>query len=155
MATLHFNPADPQQFDLYDAEHTLDTHRHVVHFQNKRQARAFIDTVLRSAEWRALGGPEDIKVVWTRHDAAVATCYAGERKLCLPGWAYSQRVILHEMAHLITRDHHGPVFAGTAMLLYRRFISIPFADEMETCYAKHSVEWRRRRFRYKRPTSQT
>ncbi len=148
MAVLNFNKSDPQQFALYDAEAEAGKHRDIVHYGTKEQARAFVERVAASPEWRALGGRQDIKIVWTRHDSGVATCYAGRYQICLPGWAYDQRVILHEMAHLVTHDKHGPIFAGTALMLYRKFITARFADAQEAAYTKHGVKFKRRRFRY-------
>lgn len=150
MAVIHYSQSDAQQFTLYDAEAEVGEHRDIVHYATKEHARAFVDRVAASPEWKALGGREDVKVVWTRHDSGVATCYAGEYKVCLPGWAYNQRVILHEMAHLVTKDRHGPIFAGTALMLYRKFITARFADTQEAAYTKYGVKFKRRRFRYGR-----
>lgn len=150
MATLTFDSRDPQQFALYDAEHALHEHRAIVHYCDRGGVLAFLARVTTSPEWRALRGPEydDIKIVWTRHDSGVASCYTSERKLCLPGWAYNQKTIVHELAHMVTKDGHGPMFAGTALMLYRRFISNNFADDMEASYTKHGVKFRNRRFKY-------
>lgn len=147
MATMAFRASDPQQFDLYDAEHALAHHRDVVHYATKEQARAFVDRVLASPEWRALGGRREVKVVWTKHGSGIATSY-GPGKICLPGWAYNQETILHELAHCVTDDGHGPVFAGTALMLYRKFIGSRFADAMEASYTKHGVTFKKRRFKY-------
>lgn len=157
MGTLNFDPSDPQQFQVYDAEADMEHHRAVHHYRDKGGALAFIARVTTSPEWRALGGPEydDIKIVWTKHDSGVATCYRGENKICLPGWAYNQRVILHELTHLVTLDGHGPMFTGTALMLYRRFISHTFAEDMEAKYRRHCVRYKRRRFKHtKRQTAQ-
>lgn len=148
MATLTYSDSDPQQFALYDAEHALAEHRDIVHYRDRHATRAFIDRVLASPEWRALGGPSDVQVVWTKHDSGVATCMPLHRQINLPGWAFNQRTVLHEMAHLLARDAHGPSFAGMALLLYRKFITARFADAMEDSYRKHSVAFKRRRFKY-------
>jgi hypothetical protein len=110
----------------------------------------FIRRVLSSREWRALGGSEEVEVRWTRHDSGVASCYRERGMICLPGWAYNQKTILHELAHLVTSDGHGPSFAGTALMLYQRFIGSAFAQEIEKQYTMHGVTFKRRRFKYKR-----
>jgi hypothetical protein len=150
VATIAYSDDDPQQFSLYDAEHALREHRHIVHYKDKDAAMLFIDRVLASPEWRSLGGPREVVVVWTKHESGVATCYKLERKICLPGWAYNQRVILHELAHLVTSDGHGPMFAGTALMLYGRFITRSFQSEMESEYKRHGVKFKRRRFAYRK-----
>src|SRR5688572_3110254 len=103
MARIRYREKDPQQFDLYDAERGVEVrdHRDVVHYGNRMEAQAFIDHVTSSPEWRALGGRTEIKVVWTKHSSGVATSY-GPGKVCLPGWGYNQRTILHELAHCVT-----------------------------------------------------
>ncbi len=148
MALLTYNKRDPQQFALYDAEAKLWDHRDNVHYGSKQQSSVFIDRVLASAEWRALGGSGKVQVVWTRNDSGVATCYADQNKICLPGWAVNQCVILHELAHLVTHDQHGPVFAGTALMLYGKFITKRFAHDMLLSYDQHGVKSKKRRFKY-------
>lgn len=149
MATINFSPEDPQQFRLYDAEHPLREHRHNIHYGDKEAALRFIERVTSSPEWKALGGRK-VKVVWTRHDSGIATSQG--HQINLPGWAYEQSTILHELAHCITHDRHGRVFAGTALMLYRRFISPQFAEAMENRYRRHGVEFKKRQFSYKKKT---
>jgi len=148
MATIKYNTDDPQQFALYDAEHEIIGHRHNVHYPNKGDAQRFIDRIIASPEWRALGGPSSVTVNWTRHDSGVASCARSKRQINLPGWAYNQKTILHELAHMVTHDGHGREFAGTALMLYRRFIGWMFADAVEAAYCKHGVDYKRRRFKY-------
>lgn len=148
MGTLKFDPKDPQQFDLYDAEQALKEHRSIVHYRDKEATRKFVERVLASAEWKALGGPRKITIVWTRHDSGIATCYRTQGKVCLPGWAFNQKTVLHELAHMVTDDGHGPRFAGTALMLYRKYIGARFADEMLASYRAHGVKVKQRRFKY-------
>lgn len=151
MATLRYKDTDPQQFALYGAEGALSDHRDNVQYATKEQARAFVDRVLASPEWKALGGRREIQIVWTKHCSGIATSH-GPGKICLPGWAYNRKTILHELAHCVTwkDEDHGARFAGTALLLYRKFIGARFADAMEASYTQHGVNFKRRRFNYRK-----
>lgn len=139
MATITYNHSDPQQFALYDAEAKLMEHRCVRHYRTAQDAKAFLQQVVRSELWQQLGGIDKITVKVTRHDSGVATCHPGRGLICLPGWGFNSKTILHEMAHLISSDGHGPDFARAALTLYRKFIGQDFANRMAVLYRVHGV----------------
>lgn len=139
MAAIAYSAADPQQFDLYDAENKLRTHRHVIYYRSAQDAKGFLQRVVRSKLWQDMNGPDKIRVKVTRHDSGVASCYASRNLICLPGWGFNTHTVLHEMAHLVSDDAHGPQFAAAALQLYRAFISAEFANCMRVLYRVHGV----------------
>lgn len=142
MRTLTRDPSDPQQFDLYDAEQEVSEGyygRATIHYRDAAEAKAFIAHVKDSALWRRLGGPSKIAVKVIRHDSSSAWAKSWENKIALPGWGFEQHTVLHEMAHLVTNDGHGPKFATTALMLYREFIGEDFAHAVADAYYKRGV----------------
>jgi putative metallohydrolase (TIGR04338 family) len=54
-------------------------------------------------------------------------------------WAYNRLVILHEIAHHLSIDHHGPRFAGAFLYLTREFEGDTIADALAASFTKHKV----------------
>lgn len=54
-------------------------------------------------------------------------------------WAYNSLVLLHEMAHHLEIDSHGPRFAGAFLYLVRTFEGDDAADALVASFTKNGV----------------
>lgn len=67
--------------------------------------------------------------------SACATIYHGNRAIKLPKWSRNKYVILHEVAHHLTRlDGHKPEFASCLLDLVRHFLGKESADALQAAY---------------------
>lgn len=57
-------------------------------------------------------------------------------------WAYNALVILHEIAHHLEVDRHGPRFAGAFLFLVRNSEGDEMADRLAESFTKHNVRVR-------------
>lgn len=66
---------------------------------------------------------------------ACATYYGGRKAIKLPRWARTKYVILHEVAHHLTRlDGHKAEFASCLLDLVRHFLGKESADALQGAY---------------------
>jgi len=87
---------------------------------------------------RYVRGPVPKVVYYARRYAT-----ASAHEIILPRWAWIPWIVLHEYAHLLTRDGHGPEFAGTYLRLVRRFMGKEAADALRKAYRLCRVKYRR------------
>jgi hypothetical protein len=84
------------------------------------EARALVETVFRWAEPRAARKPD-----WRPPivgDGRGRRHAAGSRaSIRLPRWARRRAIVLHECAHGLAHDRHGPAFVATYVDLLERF----------------------------------
>jgi hypothetical protein len=82
---------------------------------------------------------------WAGRPAPIVTDGRGRRHACgspeaikLPRWARTPAIVLHECAHGLARDMHGPEFVATYVLLLERFAGFD-ADELRASLAAAKV----------------
>ncbi len=75
----------------------------------------------------------------------------GEFHLTLPRWARVELIILHELAHCLSWDGHGPVFCSYYLKLVRRFMGEEMYVELRDWFDDFGVKrrWSERRFHRK------
>lgn len=72
---------------------------------------------------------------------ACATFYYGRRAIKLPKWARNEYVILHEVAHHLTRlDGHKAEFASCLLDLVRHFLGKDSAEALQGAYHLKGVK---------------
>ena len=72
---------------------------------------------------------------WAERPAPIVTDGRGRRHACgspevikLPRWARTRAIVLHECAHGLARDMHGPEFVATYAELLERFAGLDGAE---------------------------
>ena len=82
---------------------------------------------------------------WADRPAPIVTDGRGRRHACgspeaikLPRWARTPAIVLHECAHGLARDMHGPEFVATYVELLARFAGFN-ADELRASLAAAKV----------------
>jgi putative metallohydrolase (TIGR04338 family) len=72
---------------------------------------------------------------------ACATYYCGQKAIKLPKWARNEFVILHEVAHHLTKlNGHKSEFASCLLDLVRHFIGRDAADSLQAAYHLKGVK---------------
>ena len=86
----------------------------------RRQCRVLIKRVWRDhcQWWRATSPPH---ISFPTNGKATG----GLRRICLPAWAMERLVVLHEVAHSLACEHHGPKFARFLVELWVRYARVP------------------------------
>ncbi len=111
-------------------------------FLSLAECRALVDTVFRWAEPEALKQPG-----WRPPEVADGRGRrhaAGSREtIKLPKWARRRPIVLHECAHGLAHDRHGPQFVATYVALLERFMGL---DRQELTASLDAA-----RIRYARP----
>lgn len=147
---------DPQKTRLYAAEHTvIDTYNGTVgvqQFRSLQQMQSFVDRVTASDYWKSHSGPQRVSVFLGRKDSRFARSYSrfsswygkvqSDPFITIPPtWAASDAVLIHELAHQISDDAHGPIFASRYLDLLRLFVSPAIATKMQKAFDDHSVSY--------------
>ena len=68
----------------------------------------------------------------TAHDGLWAT-------LTFPVWSRTLPIVIHEVAHIIGKDRHGPAFCRASLCLVRDYLGLTQASLLQTYYMKHRV----------------
>lgn len=95
------------------------------------ECQAFVDMVA------AARGVDSWRVTDGRSARKAAACSDGTIRL--PRWSRNHRVILHEIAHHLTPDHHGPEFCAELIALIAEFISNDDALLLVEAFYRHKV----------------
>ena len=66
----------------------------------------------------------------------------GGPQIALPKWSRTRWVILHEYAHAVADDHHGPKFTRAYIKLVRRFIGKIEAEILKIAFKQYRVKTR-------------
>ncbi len=85
---------------------------------------------------------QDVPLLGQGQGARRAFVSFGGSRMVLPRWARKKTVILHELAHIISPDHHGPIFAKNYVSLIKRFIGSTEAAIMRMAYKQYRVKLR-------------
>lgn len=158
-------PRDSQKSKLYAAERAAE-----FHVNQSRQARRYLLDEARLLPQRSAPGAvttkapsiedcqryvDDLVVQpwfqrrWGRvtipvHWKASGSATGGHGKICLPPWARTEGVILHEAAHHLhphrARDAaHGPEFVGVLLTLVRYRMGATAAEAFQLALHEHRV----------------
>lgn len=78
------------------------------------------------------------------------TARGGLFRINLPRWARTRPIILHEVAHALTRvtreqPAHGQAFAATFLALAQHFLGTAAAAQLKASFRKHHVRYRPKR----------
>lgn len=134
---------DVQKARLYKSEQAIrDSHGR--HARNYAEAVAFIRAVEASEQYQTVfNNPARLNV---SQFFGVSKAYytPGTDTLTLPAyvdgpWAYNVLVLLHEMAHHLEIDSHGPRFAGAFLYLVQQFAGQTAADALSAQFDKNKV----------------
>ena len=65
----------------------------------------------------------------------------GNGRIVLQRWARSQMVVLHEIAHVLTSDQHGPRFCDTYLNLVSRYLGKETGEALRLAFVNHNVTY--------------
>jgi putative metallohydrolase (TIGR04338 family) len=139
-------PRDSQRAKLYEAERALPTGQR---YTTVAECQAFIDSVLdRKLVQRHYPNANTTWRVEVRdgrgHTHATGNAYTGI--IQAPTWARTQRVLLHELAHVLTpvdSAHHGWEFAACLAFLARQVMGIENEAKLLAAFKANKVRYRK------------
>jgi putative metallohydrolase (TIGR04338 family) len=149
-------PRDSQRSKLYAAEHAIPGGKR---YTTVAECQAFVDSVLdrklvqrhypsaMDERWYHDGRHYRIEVRDGRGHRNATGC-AGTRIIQAPKWARSQRVLLHEMAHVLVGQGvaaHGWEFAGCYAFLVRQVMGKEAEAKLLASFKARKVRWRKPR----------
>lgn len=146
-------PRDSQRSKVYTAEQKTSSGKH---FKDIDEVRMYIAKIARTQWWKKLAaghpvenGPVRLEI-GRSHSTALS--FHGMRTVRMPGksgWAYCEKVVLHEMAHLITdcthSASHGPEFCKNFLTLVKYRMGKDAAEELKRSFKTHKVKYTVRR----------
>lgn len=144
------SPRDSQRSKVYKAGHQVDPGQR---FETVSEIQCWVDKITTS-KWWAKNFPNastrvTIKDGRGRRNACAETIWHYPR-LKLPRWARSQRVVLHELAHVASDDgdlspSHGRKFCRAFLALVGRWMGSESQKELRESFRRHNVKWHRRK----------
>lgn len=112
---------DSQRQKVYNWEYAVTTYEQR---QPNLTTPQIYDYIMEVSTWYGIKPP---KWEW-RHGKSTRSCYwPGEHKISLEqGRGANLHILLHELGHAIERSRpaHGPLFVGTIMGLYHRYMGL-------------------------------
>lgn len=114
-------PRDFQRARVYrwEAEHVFPQAGERLSLQ---QCRALVEAAYR---WREQPGPDSAWAPPRVTDGRGRRHACGSREVIkLPRWARTRAIVLHECAHGMADDQHGPKFVGVYVALLEKFCSL-------------------------------
>lgn len=128
---------DTQKSRVYAAERAAAGVDHWVQTIPNGELQGWVDNVLARRGVQARWGRCDIDVVLKRGGSA----YSWGGRITLPKGARNPWVVLHEIAHELTRAtrSHGPEFAGVYLYLVRTVIGDDAGKAILAAYREHRV----------------
>lgn len=149
---------DSQKSKVYEAEGVLSKFKSAhaqrlletktVYTYNKEErvtiqsCQAYVDDLLQQRWFQSRWGRRTIEVAWKAYGSATGHTSG---KICLPPWARTEQVILHEVAHTLVRSTvaaHGPEFAATLLVLAENRLGKDAAAALRKSYAEKKVKYR-------------
>src|SRR5947208_249395 len=110
---------DPQKHRLYAAEFQMRNDR-IYQLETFQERVDYAASITSSRWWRSRGyGPVEVRktITW-----ANAHAFGHSIEIPMSKWAFNKLVIIHELAHTITPDHHGRIFAKAMLAVVQRFL---------------------------------
>ena len=130
---------DPQRRSVYRAEAGI--RRLPDDLQSLEGAERFLIEVITSDWFLARFQSVAVHVRDGQHDTlASATSFYSSAFISLPVWAYRRGVVLHELAHALSDDGHGPRFVRIYIDLVDRWMGAEAADLLREGCAQRGVE---------------
>ena len=130
---------DSQRQRVYDAGWRLPTR--LIGKGSMDDVVEYVDRVVGSNWWRARS---TVTVVTIKDGRGRRSGVAYGNTISLPaGWARTEGVVLHELAHLLVDSGgppHGPDYASTYLALVRRFMGSEAADVLRAAYKEFRVK---------------
>lgn len=124
--------SDPQKTRVYKAESSLHIGSPV---DGDRGATSFVTEVL-SSRWFRRTWPTAAKVsVSASWMQGQASYMPGQNRIALPeraAWAYTTKVLCHELAHHVAVDSHGPEFCGSYLWIVAHAIGQEEASQLQS-----------------------
>jgi putative metallohydrolase (TIGR04338 family) len=135
--------SDPQQYQVYDAEDLLFKG---LEFTSIKSLREYISEVIDTRWMRNRGWAFRVWSVrnshgtwaWCNVDNDVCT-------LIFPRGTRNQLMVMHELAHALTVDGHGPEFCAMYIRCVRKFMGPEYAEVIRRGFAKPRVKHRQRK----------
>lgn len=139
---------DSQKSRLYAAEKDFKTGLDPK-FRTVEQVEAYLCQIMSTRWWAARYPDVGYIQVKDGRGARIARGSREGRFIKLPLWARNKHVILHEVAHVLTDDHHGPKYAQAYYDLLLRFCGPEDADHFLAGCIEHRVRIGQRRPSFK------
>lgn len=135
--------SDPQQYRVYEAEdHLFKGHE----FTSINSLRKYISEVIDTRWMRNRGWAFG---VWSVRNSRGTWAWCNvDNDICefvFPRGTRNQLTVLHELAHALTTDGHGPEFCAMYLRYVRRFMSPEDADLLRCEFVDHGVRHRPRK----------
>lgn len=158
-------PRDSQRKKVYNSERTHSLWTWDAQYESVQEVQALVDKMCKT-RWFKSRFPKyafdqkAIRKYGRSADGIKVLDGRGRRGACgstrgfikLPRWSRSDLVILHEIAHVVTRrnGYHGPLpafhgreFCANYLALVRRFLGKDAGDELKACFKKHKAKYTR------------
>ena len=138
-------PRDSQRSRLYKAQWEIGAGHN---FKTIPALREYVSAILRHDWWRYYFPhvPDvTVKDGRGRKNAGAHTTTDGPTIL-MPRWSRTERVTLHELAHLVTPDAapaHGPKFARLYVCIVTEYMGHQAGQGLINAYLKHGVRYDR------------
>ncbi|TET39004.1 MAG: hypothetical protein E3J69_00820 [Anaerolineales bacterium] len=159
-------PRDSQMSKVYAAERKHSLWREESQYDSISHVQVWVDSICKSRWFKnrypryALAKSIQTAFLTDRERGIKVLDGRGRRKACgstrgfikLPVWSRSDLVILHEIAHVVTRrkGYHGPLpayhgreFCANYLALVRQFLGKEAAKELKVCFKKSRVKYTR------------
>ena len=128
---------DLQKQRLYNAERVLRDHP--TKFRTQEQIERYVSEVTGSDTWKAMNGPAVVRVRIKRSDSNHSHAIGNEIALC-PNQC-DKVTVIHELAHVVSSDGHGPQYAGRYLQLVEEFIGRSWAKSLRKSMEEHRVAY--------------
>jgi hypothetical protein len=136
---------DVQRKRLYDAE---DEVPEGLVWDSLVAAQAYLDGLLASPWWPMHFPSVRCVVLFDGDHGQLAQGHKGVHggAIQLPRWAWTQRMLLHELTHIASPPAtvgHGPAFAGIYLLLVQHWMGEHVAAQLAYAFHAHRVQVQR------------
>lgn len=139
---------DSQRSKVYAAEGEA-LGRLKTDYTSVAECQAYLDKVTSSAWFKRHYGTGYSITVQSGAGYRRATSYGGKRgRIQLPRWARKRWVIIHEVAHNVTKAKHGESiaahgwqFAGIYLTLVTHYLGKEDGDRLKVAFKKHKVRF--------------
>lgn len=154
---------DNQRSKVYAAERKHSLWREESQYDSISYVQVWVDSICKT-RWFKNRYPNyalDTSVMYRKHGikvldgrGRVRPCGSTRGFVKLPVWSRSDLIILHEIAHVVTRrnGYHGPLpafhgrdFCANYLALVRRFLGKEAGDELKACFKNKRVKYTRKR----------
>jgi putative metallohydrolase (TIGR04338 family) len=132
---MDLDTGDPQRWQVYQAEDVVPAGRR---FRDLAECAEFVSQVVTSARFRSRWTLENPRVEHGRTRMG----YSSRGVIRVSRWAYNERTMLHELAHLVMAGeggYHGTLFVRNYLELVGGFIGPDVRQQLEDSLANRGV----------------